>query len=91
MAKTSAKMNMAMPQVMIRPMMQPHGMSLAVKPQRKPHPTAPGRDTFGRMMPGTLMANAAPPFKANKTTVMKKPTMRKPPQKMMPPPTGMGW
>ena len=29
----------------------PHRMSLAANPDRTPHPTAPGRDKMGRVMP----------------------------------------
>lgn len=42
----------------------PHGMSVAAKPVRIPHPTAAGRDIYGRMMPGQLPPTAAPPFQA---------------------------
>lgn len=41
-----------------------HGMSLAVKPERVPHPTLPGRDMAGRIMPGAALPGAAPPFTA---------------------------
>lgn len=42
-----------------------HGMSLKMKPERPPHPKDPTRDAYGRMLPGNLMRNAAPPFRSN--------------------------
>jgi hypothetical protein len=63
MARTKAVMSMppAIVAVGVK-VAKPHGMSLQAKPQRTPHPTAKGRDRFGRMLPGQLPANAAPPF-----------------------------
>jgi len=43
---------------------KPHGMSLAAKPERIPHPAIPGRDVAGRIMPGAALPGAAPPFTA---------------------------
>lgn len=64
---------------------QPHGMSLTVKPQRMPHPTAKGRDTFGRMMPGQLPANAAPPFTSKPMAIPVRQAAPRAPRTMAPP------
>lgn len=70
MAKVSAtKMPMIGPVIPTAPM------------ARIPHPVHVGRDTRGRMMPGNLMKNAAPPFKARKTA----------PKRMIAPPPAKGW
>lgn len=45
-----------------------HGSSLAAKPTRQPHPTKPGRDVLGRLMPGATLQGAAAPFGTNQAT-----------------------
>lgn len=71
---------------------QPHAMSIQARPQRPPHPTIPGRDAFGRMMPGQLMQNAVAPFQAAKAAAVavvkpiKTAPLPKPPMMIKPPP-----
>jgi len=40
----------------------PHGMSLKARPERPAHAVHRNRDAYGRMLPGNLPPNAAPPF-----------------------------
>ena len=86
MAKMSAK---TMAPVKPMPMMGAtgaHGMSLTAKPARHPHPVHPGRDQFGRMLPGQLMANAAPPFQSMQPGPVVPPPPPAPPRPKKPAP-----
>ena len=59
----------------------PHGMSLAAKPLRVPHPTAPGRDQFGRIMDlkQTGIKPIKPPAPIKLKTTVVRPVAKVPP------------